>query len=878
MTLPSIRDQGLRIPLSPNPGSLEVLYYFLPLSQAIKRTSFLQKLYLAEYQSSASEGTQNLDNVLLYSQASRAVNHHRLQLAVVSMSDQDQSLADPSRSLMSSKRTRPTTKQFQRAYQACTPCRKRKAKCDLGVDSSTPCARCRREHRQCVFSAQRGSAKRQKTDNGDRSSSIQQEDQVQNPSQAINDLGRVFVSYGSDSILSAHPSSQVETPQPMLKTKLSDPVISTILSSGKDALNILFEAAAHQEELAATAKVSNYSPLGTHQSHNTPGSLFSSGTTSAVSNAVNSSHPSPDILKTWSYCRFVIAGWLSAEDAITYIDLFFENMCPLSPVVTNYYQNQERHFELLTQEPLLTCTILMISSRYHLLPCLGAASRGFFIHERLWHYCQHLIQRILYGQEKSSNVKTRTLGSIEALLLICEWHSRSLHFPPSADGWDARIYMGADESHNKVSGMQPTSSNSTRWLEDVIEPARRSDRMSWMLLGTALTLAHELGVFDEDDEEVHHRRSPKGSQQETNSFETRKHRLRKLLYVYINQLALRLGCTTTFPKDSNLVKMVASATSDEWQAHMSSWIELTKLVKSASEFFFPSPSVTRQLLNTGRYRTLLDHFVPLLEQWQGIHLESKNYHGPYQDTLFIEYHYARIYINSIGMEAVCQRAVSEIDTRFEGAPLRTMLDNQEHGFINEVVDGGIQILERTIKLAETDRLRFSPVRTFLRITTSSVFLLKAISLGIRNAKLQTALDTLGRSIQAIRLSNLDEMHVAARYAVLLETHVARLRQKFMVSSQKYYRHNHVALRRDSPLLPTSKQANGMTPNQEASPTDAMRSSVNGRDPHLMQELSADDWLSLPFDPSMAPFGADGAFGFPALDENALDFIWNLPAG
>ena len=39
----------------------------------------------------------------------------------------------------------------------------------------------------------------------------------------------------------------------------------------------------------------------------------------------------------------------------------------------------------------------------------------------------------------------------------------------------------------------------------------------------------------------------------------------------------------------------------------------------------------------------------------------------------------------------------------------------------------------------------------------------------------------------------------------------------------------------------------------------------------MQGYSADDWLSLPFDPSMAPFGED------ILDNNALDFLWNSPA-
>lgn len=39
----------------------------------------------------------------------------------------------------------------------------------------------------------------------------------------------------------------------------------------------------------------------------------------------------------------------------------------------------------------------------------------------------------------------------------------------------------------------------------------------------------------------------------------------------------------------------------------------------------------------------------------------------------------------------------------------------------------------------------------------------------------------------------------------------------------------------------------------------------------------DDWLALPFDPAMAPFGLDsGPQSFQGFDDGTLDFIWNLP--
>ena len=48
--------------------------------------------------------------------------------------------------------------QHKRVYQACIPCRRRKVKCDLGsVDNPNdpPCVRCRRESKECYFSATR---------------------------------------------------------------------------------------------------------------------------------------------------------------------------------------------------------------------------------------------------------------------------------------------------------------------------------------------------------------------------------------------------------------------------------------------------------------------------------------------------------------------------------------------------------------------------------------------------------------------------------------------------------------------------------------------------------------------------------------------------
>ncbi|KAH0558433.1 hypothetical protein GP486_004912 [Trichoglossum hirsutum] len=62
----------------------------------------------------------------------------------------------------------PTQSVHRRVYQACIPCRRRKVRCDLGsVDNphDPPCVRCRRESKDCYFSATR--RKRKPTDDGE---------------------------------------------------------------------------------------------------------------------------------------------------------------------------------------------------------------------------------------------------------------------------------------------------------------------------------------------------------------------------------------------------------------------------------------------------------------------------------------------------------------------------------------------------------------------------------------------------------------------------------------------------------------------------------------------------------------------------------------
>lgn len=270
---------------------------------------------------------------------------------------------------------------------------------------------------------------------------------------------------------------------------------------------------------------------------------------------------------------------------------FFENMAPASPILPNLFAAHNTHYWLATQEPVLCCTILMISARYNTLPGPSGASRGFMLHHKLWQHCQHLILRVMLGQEKHSKAKTRHLGTSEALLLLTEWYPRALHLPPENDGWDSDLMYTAPCERDPPASTEE-SPMQERWKQDVVEPTRRLDRMSWMLASSALALAHELGVFDSRKQFYycgpvyttgHGTSAGLGAESYIQHLEFRRKRLPALLYVVLNMLSSRIGCPFIMHDKYKPVNLDSlSAIDPQWANFMASWVDLTTISQSAS--------------------------------------------------------------------------------------------------------------------------------------------------------------------------------------------------------------------------------------------------------------------------------------------------------
>lgn len=244
----------------------------------------------------------------------------------------------------------------------------------------------------------------------------------------------------------------------------------------------------------------------------------------------------------------------------------------------------------------------------------------------------------------------------------------------------------------------------------------------------------------------------------------------------------------------------------------------------------------------------------------------------------MEYQNTQVYANSLGLQAVVQRTLAGSEGSSAGGQIE--INQTDYGFIQAVVDGCLETLKVASSLAERNILRYAPVGMFLRITTASVFLLKALAVGVSATRLRRSLDTLTRAISALRGSAPDDLHLCGRYATLLETSLNRLHDSFIPSS----RPPSFATR-----PPSTERGDGVTGTAHgtAGEDDAGGGSVAfqgemGQLPGLdcdgmggMWDDGDDSWLSLPLDPSMVPFGMDASNGFQWLGDDSLDFIFSL---
>lgn len=428
----------------------------------------------------------------------------------------------------------------------------------------------------------------------------------------------------------------------------------------------------------------------------------------------------------------------------------------------------------------------------------------------------------------------RTLGTIESLMILTEWHPRALHFPPSEaidelmlPSYDSLAPDNSDDNANQ----RPSIGMGGKRIESWLEPAWRSDRMCWMLLTTAMGLGYELGVFDNVDELLEADAISRPEYEEE-TYRLRAYRIKRLTLIYLSQLAGRLGWTNMVPE--NLRKSAATPRRHPLSAldgttpgtNISSvstafnyipdlelddqiiqcWAGISNAMHSGNEKLFKSREHTTEIIQNGKYIDLLKEFQPMLRDWW---TEFERYRLPpyIRHILTIEYEYVRIYVNSLSLQAVVERCTSnaagtavvaptasgsmtasglqlspKTQEVFNKMPLTQMggFNHADQEYVKEVVEGSRNLLRTVVEgLLPGDYLKHAPVRTYFRIISGAMFLLKTFALGATRQDVQHSIELMDRTVNALRTCVVDDVHLGIRFADLLDNLTSRLRHRFI---------------------------------------------------------------------------------------------------
>jgi hypothetical protein len=427
----------------------------------------------------------------------------------------------------------------------------------------------------------------------------------------------------------------------------------------------------------------------------------------------------------------------------------------------------------------------------------------------------------------------RTLGTIESLMMLTEWHPRALHFPP-AEATDELMlpsYEVSDTySTDDEAGTRLPRGVGGKRIESWLEPAWRSDRMCWMLLSTAMGLSYELGVFDNIEELLAQGGEMTRPEYEDEAYQQRAKRIKRLLLIYVTQLAGRLGWTNMVPENlrntdtvfaprkrrpsvdgktpetnasvPNAFSYIPDLELDDQIIHC--WAGISNAMRIGNEKLFKSRQHTTKIIQDGSYVELLKEFQPLLSGWRK---EFERFRLPpyMRHILSIEYEYVRIYINSLSLQAVVERCTNnagnnsnagaagngaangnglspETQTYYGKLPLARLggFYKADQEYVAEVVDGSRNLLRTVVEgLLPGDYLKHAPVRSYFRIISGAMFLLKTFALGASKADVEISIGLMDKAVDALRNCVVDDVHLGIRFADLLETLTSRLRSRFI---------------------------------------------------------------------------------------------------
>lgn len=253
-------------------------------------------------------------------------------------------------------------------------------------------------------------------------------------------------------------------------------------------------------------------------------------------------------------------------------------------------------------------------------------------------------------------------------------------------------------------------------------------------------------------------------------------------------------------------------------------------------------------------------------------------------SLLLEYFHLRACSAAIAVQAVVEKtAIANTASVPDGSTTAFALHTspQDAKFLQGVANDAGEVLRLATLTDFKQHMPYVSTRLRSVVVSSSVFLLKAVSVGSRGADIDPLLSTLEQSARVLQQLAPDDMCFASRSAMLIEKQTAQLRKSLVPSRDlaQIPSAHHQTANLDECVHHGQQNFDEMgtlhaTDNTASHHTFPGAMTMDGLEPMGM-DAGVDMWMTLPYDYGMAPFGSDPeamSFGF---ELDSLDFLWNL---
>ena len=601
----------------------------------------------------------------------------------------------------------------KKKISACVHCHRRKIKCDLGSleEPIPPCTQCRRQGRECLFSqpsdeAQRSRSGASPAGKRKRVSGFEENTVITKLSNGSNHSvvsigvteGHQYTGHLQNPGMSPHISS-IQKSQRWTKASSG---LFTRAHSSSDALDMLAIYATEH----STARSSESSPLNEGNS------------TSQTPMKSEKRNPIPHKTPQWHDFKLIKNGTLLKSEVQEYCSFFFSHLTPLiqSQLIPKFYYIPSNYVYLVS-DPILLGAIIAVSSRYYALEKPNGRERSDQVHTASWRWTRSKLQGAVWGQ-----TITRTFGTIAAYFLIIEWNPHSDDFVDDASDEDDDLTTNnlthSSSSMKRENGTDSMANLTLSERKHLLYPKTRSDRMSWMMLANAISIAQELKCFTNLEEIIKTARDPDELEA------VWKQNIWLSSYLLDCTIQVRLGRSSLLPVHIQFssARLVNEGLLDPMTQAM---VEIVQFQSGSKEILYDSVSSTTKLIREGRYIPILHHYMSLLSQWWKSKrqlLEYVNQHGKL--SLVLSYEHLRLFIFSLGLEAACDEAKR---SGFASAAriMPFVMSEPNYTFIRAAADASAAILKEMVNvMSPLGLITIAPVRIYLGILCAAVFLVK----------------------------------------------------------------------------------------------------------------------------------------------------------